>query len=174
VILFIEETQHFKNVPPSLGDSMLPVNDATFLLVPRKRATKAVLLGLHVSNHFATLRDQHGINEISLAELKTEKKLGMCWMCFRCATGHCQRPLHTGTINNPANCCAKTSTSGDGTRFLHTVTCYSPWSTSGAKNFAPATRPITKLNKGLNNRKRRTPEQAMKDNQISVALEKTF
>ena len=48
------------------------------LLAPlhRQKAVRKVALGLAVSSNFDTLRDQRGINEIGLSELKTIKKLG--------------------------------------------------------------------------------------------------
>ncbi len=42
----------------------------------RQKAGRKVALGVAISARFATLRDQHGINEIEPSELKTIKKLG--------------------------------------------------------------------------------------------------
>ena len=42
----------------------------------RLKATRKIALGLAATSGFSTLRDQHGINEIDLSELKTIKKLG--------------------------------------------------------------------------------------------------
>ena len=42
----------------------------------RVKATRRIALGLAATSGFQTLRDQHGINEIDLSELKTIKKLG--------------------------------------------------------------------------------------------------